>query len=86
MDMVMNSIDFSQRNVTGAVEIKLYKGNVIIMGRESPCALYSADLASMDIDDGGKGLEYNPMEAQGFIRINAVRLRANFLLQKYGKA
>ena len=46
----------------------------------------SADLASMDIEDGGKGLEYNPMEAQGFIRINAVRLRANFLLQKYGKA
>jgi len=86
MDLVMNSIEFSQRNVTGAVEIKLYKGNVIIMGRESPCALYSADLASMDIDDGGKGLEYNPMEAQGFIRINAVRLRANFLLQKYGKA
>ena len=86
MDLVMNSIEFSQRNVTGAVEIKLYKGNVIILGRESPCALYSADLASMDIDDGGKGLEYNPMEAQGFIRINAVRLRANFLLQKYGKA
>jgi argininosuccinate synthase len=86
MDLVMNSIEFSQRNVTGAVEIQLYKGNVIILGRESPCALYSADLASMDIDDGGKGLEYNPMEAQGFIRINAVRLRANFLLQKYGKA
>jgi len=86
MDLVMNSIEFSQRNVTGAVEIKLYKGNVIVLGRESPCALYSADLASMDIDDGGKGLEYNPMEAQGFIRINAVRLRANFLLQKYGKA
>lgn len=86
MDLVMNSIEFSQKTVTGAVEVKLYKGNVIIMGRESPSALYSADLASMDIDDGGKGLEYNPMEAQGFIRINAVRLRANFLLQKYGKA
>ena len=86
MELVMNSIEFSQRNVTGAVEVKLYKGNVIVVGRESPCALYSADLASMDIDDGGKGLEYNPMEAQGFIRINAVRLRAHFLVQKYGKA
>jgi len=85
MDLVMNSIDFSQRNVNGAVELKLYKGNVIVLGRESPNALYSADLASMDIDDGGKGLEYNPMEAQGFIRINAVRLRANYLLQKYAK-
>jgi argininosuccinate synthase len=40
MELVMNSIEFSQRNVTGAVEIKLYKGNVIVVGRESPCALY----------------------------------------------
>lgn len=85
MELVMNSIDFSQRNVTGAVEIKLYKGNVIIMGRESPCALYSSDLASMDIEDGGKGLEYNPIDAQGFIRINAVRLRANYILRKHTK-
>ena len=82
MELVKNSIDFSQKNVTGAVEVKLYKGNTIIIGRESPCALYSSDLASMDIEDGGKGLEYNPMDAQGFIRINAVRLRANFLLNK----
>jgi Arginosuccinate synthase len=40
MELVMNSIDFSQRHVTGAVEIKLYKGNTIVMGRESPVALY----------------------------------------------
>lgn len=83
MELVMNSIDFSQRNITGAVEIKLYKGNCIIVGRESPCALYSADLASMDIDDGGKSLEYNPMDSQGFIRINAVRLRANRILRAH---
>ena len=82
MELVMNSIEFSQKNVTGAVEIKLYKGNCIIVGRESPCALYSADLASMDIEDGGDGLEYNPMDAQGFIRINAVRLRANYMINK----
>merc|ERR1719329_704266 len=81
MELVMNSIDFSQKNVTGAVEIKLYKGNVVIMGRESPIALYSADLASMDIEDGGKGIDYNPMDAQGFIKINAVRLRAHKVLQ-----
>merc|ERR1719198_1434714 len=43
MELVMNAIDFSQRNVTGAVEIKLYKGNCIIMGRESKVALYSSD-------------------------------------------
>lgn len=83
MDLIMNSINFSQKNVTGGVEMKLYKGNVIVTGRESPCALYSADLASMDIEDGGKGLEYNPMDAQGFIRINAVRLRAHRILQQH---
>lgn len=77
MDLVMNAVNFSQKNVTGAVELKLYKGNVIIMGREAPHPLYSADLASMDIDDGGEGIDYNPQDAHGFIRINAVRLKAN---------
>ena len=81
----MNSSDFSQKHVTGAVELKLYKGNVTILGRESPRALYSSDLASMDIEDGGKGLEYNPMDAEGFIRINAVRLKASFLRDKLAK-
>ena len=54
----------------------------MITGRESPAALYSADLASMDIEDGGDGLDYNPMDAQGFIKINAVRLRAHRILQQ----
>lgn len=85
MELIMNSIDFSQRNITGAVEMKLYKGNALAIGRESPCALYSSDLASMDIDDGGKSLDYNPMDAQGFIRINAVRLRANSILRAHLK-
>ena len=83
MDLVMNSINFSQKNITGAVEVKLYKGNVTIMGRESPCALYSADLASMDIEGGGDSLNYNPMDAEGFIRINAVRLKANKILRNH---
>ena len=82
MDLVLNSIDFSQRHVTGAVELKLYKGNCIVIGRESDVALYSEDLASMDIEDGGNGLDYNPLDAQGFIRINAVRLRANRVLKQ----
>jgi|EP01040_Poterioochromonas_malhamensis_P000651 argininosuccinate synthase len=81
MELIMNTIDFSQRYINGAVELKLYKGNVIVLGRESPNALYSADLASMDIEDGGKGLEYDPVDAKGFIRINAVRLRANAILK-----
>jgi argininosuccinate synthase len=81
MELIMNSIDFSQRFVTGAVECKLYKGNIIILGRESPNALYSSDLASMDIEDGGKGLQYDPSDSKGFIRINAVRLRANSIVR-----
>ena len=48
------------------------------------CPSTSSDLASMDIEDGGAGLEYNPMDAQGFIRINAVRLRANYLIRSHG--
>lgn len=81
MELIMNSINFSQKHVTGAVECKLYKGNVTIMGRESPYALYLSDLASMDIEDGGKGLDYDPVDAKGFIRINAVRLKANSIVK-----
>jgi argininosuccinate synthase len=75
MDLIRNSIDFSQRDVEGTVRIELYKGNVTIMGRSSPKALYNADLASMDIEGGGDAFDYNPGDAQGFIRINSVRLK-----------
>jgi argininosuccinate synthase len=57
------------------VEVELYRGNVIIRGRSSPKALYNADLASMDIEGGGEAFDYNPADAQGFIRINSVRLK-----------
>jgi argininosuccinate synthase len=77
MELVLNSITFAQKHVTGTVHLKLYKGNCTVVGREALHALYSKDLASMDIEDGGNGLDYNPMDAQGFIRINAVRLRAS---------
>jgi len=82
MDLVMNSVDFSQRNVTGEVHLELYKGNVTIVGRNSPHTLYSADLASMDIDGGGEAFDYNPADAQGFIRINSVRLKAYNALKR----
>lgn len=75
MDLIRNSINFSQRDVEGVVELELYKGNVIVRGRQSPKALYNADLASMDIEGGGAAFEYNPADANGFIRINAVRLK-----------
>lgn len=75
MDLVRNSIDFSQRDVEGVVRIELYKGNITIQGRTSPKTLYNADLASMDIEGGGEAFDYNPADAQGFIRINSVRLK-----------
>jgi len=75
MDLIRYAIDYSQRDVQGTVTIELYKGNCIILGRESTKALYNADLASMDIEGGGDAFDYNPADANGFIRINAVRLK-----------
>ena len=75
MELVRHSLTFSQRDVVGEVVIQLYKGNCIVQGRSSPKALYNADLASMDIEGGGDAFDYNPADAQGFIRINAVRLK-----------
>merc|ERR1712070_1177798 len=75
MELIRNSINYSQRDVEGLVEMELFKGNVIVRGRKSDKALYNADLASMDIEGGGEAFDYNPADAQGFIRINAVRLK-----------
>lgn len=75
MELIRNSIDFSQRDVEGMVQIELYKGNTTVIGRKSNKSLYNADLASMDIEGGGDAFDYNPADAQGFIRINSVRLK-----------
>jgi len=75
MDLIRYSVDYSQRDVTGVVTMELYKGNIIARGRISPYALYNPDLASMDIEGGGDNFDYNPSDAAGFIRINAVRLK-----------
>ncbi|CAK4114668.1 unnamed protein product [Aphanomyces euteiches] len=82
MDFVRNAISYSQKNITGHVDLELYKGNVTVIGRYSDVALYSADLASMDQEGGGENIEYNPSDAQGFIRINATRLKAFHLVAK----
>lgn len=76
MDLIRHSIDYSQKDVEGLVEIELYKGNITITGRKSIKSLYNADLASMDIEGGGEAFDYNPGDAQGFIRINSVRLKS----------
>lgn len=63
-------IDEVQKNVTGVVRLKLYKGNCIVAGRRSPYSLYSKDLATFEKDQ-----VYNQKDAEGFIKINALRLK-----------
>jgi len=70
-------IDDSQKTVTGTVRLKLYKGNVTTVGRKSPLSLYDEGIASME----GVASDYNPDDASGFIRLNALRLRRRALAQ-----
>jgi len=69
MELLTALLDKSQEYVTGKVNVKLYKGNVTIAGRESPFSLYDEAQSSMDISGG-----YDQRDAKGFIRINAIRL------------
>jgi argininosuccinate synthase len=69
-DMLQAMIDQTQTNVSGRVRMKLYKGNVMITGRESPFTLYNADLATFEDD-----VIYIQQDAEGFIKLNALRLR-----------
>jgi len=72
MDFLMAAIEKSQELIDGRVHICLYKGNVIIEGRESPSSLYNKELSSMDIEGG-----FDQTDSKGFIRINAIRLMAH---------
>ncbi len=69
-EMLQSAIDISQKNVTGTVRIKLYKGNVIILGRKSAHSLYDEDMATFEEDS-----VYDQQDAEGFIKLNALRLR-----------
>jgi len=70
-EMLQAAIDMSQEFVTGRVRLKLYKGNVGVVGRESKCSLYDQDLVTFE---DGK-VAYDQRDAEGFIRLNALRLR-----------
>ncbi len=70
-EMLQALIDKSQEHVTGRVRVKLYKGNVMVVGRESPLALYDQDLVTFE--EGSSS--YSQRDAAGFIRLNALRLR-----------
>ena len=75
MDFLRAAFTQAQSLVDGTVELELYKGNVVPVGRTSPTSLYDAELASMDVEGG-----YDPTHAEGFIRINALRRRAHKLI------
>ncbi len=69
----------SQKNVTGTVRLKLYKGNIITAGRKSPVSLYNPQIATMEADPTKA---YNQDDATGFIRLNALRLKVAAQAQK----
>jgi argininosuccinate synthase len=70
-EMLQALIDRSQEFVSGTVRLKLYKGNVTVIGRSSPASLYSQDLVTFEDDKGA----YDQKDASGFIKLNALRLR-----------
>ena len=70
-ELLQGLIDKSQQYVTGTVRLKLYKGNVIVVGRESPYSLYDKELVTFE--EGA--VAYDHRDAQGFIKLNALRLR-----------
>lgn len=70
MKMLRSAIDASQENVTGTARMKLYKGNCMVAGRKSAVSLYRPEIATFE-----KGASFDPKDAGGFIKINALRLK-----------
>ncbi len=71
--MMQKAIDATQKRVNGQVKLALYKGNVIVIGRQSPNSLYDEDLATFESSN------YDQLDAEGFIKLNALRLKKNKL-------
>ena len=69
--MLQAAIDETQKVVNGEVRLKLYKGNVIVVGRKSEDSLFDEAIATFEDDAGA----YNQKDAEGFIKLNALRLR-----------
>ena len=70
-EMLQQMIDASQASVNGDVRLKLYKGNVDVVGRRSDDSLFDEDIATFEDDAGA----YDQKDAEGFIKLNALRLR-----------
>ena len=71
--MLQKAIDATQKRVNGEVKLVLYKGNIIVIGRQSPNSLYDEDLATFESSN------YDQRDAEGFIKLNALRLKKNKL-------
>ena len=69
-EMIQSAIDQSQKNVNGTVRVKLFKGAATVIGRRSPDSLYSEAHVTFEADS-----VYDQRDAQGFIKLNALRLR-----------
>ena len=80
-EMLQALIDRSQEYVTGTVRLKLYKGNATVVGRSSPYSLYSEKLVTFEDDQGA----YDQKDAQGFIKLNALRLRTLAMRKRQAK-
>jgi argininosuccinate synthase len=76
-EVLQKAIDAAQANVSGRVRLKLYKGNVAVTGRKSDFSLYDSDVATFEADQ-----VYRQADAEGFIRLNALRLRLRKLKGK----
>jgi argininosuccinate synthase len=76
MDLLRQFMDEAQRHVTGTARMKLYKGNCWVVGRKSPTSLYHPQFATFEADN-----VYRQADAEGFIRLNALRLRIRSLLR-----
>jgi argininosuccinate synthase len=77
MNLLQNMIDQTQRNVSGVVRLELYKGNCLVIGRKSDESIYSEDFATFEDDN-----VYSQKDAEGFIRLNALRLRIQKMMRK----
>ncbi|HWX50063.1 MAG TPA: argininosuccinate synthase [Roseomonas sp.] len=80
--MIQAMVDESQASVSGTVRLKLYKGNTIVTGRQSPNSLYSMKYVTFEEDQGA----YDQFDAQGFIKLNALRLRLGAMAGRKGGA
>jgi len=76
MELLQHMVDETQKNVSGVVRLRLYKGNCNVLGRKSDYSLYREDFATFE-DDG----VYSQKDAEGFIRLNALRLRIQKMIQ-----